>query len=98
MELLFVATVSISVITVALMIRSLVLGKWVALRTAFFFMLIGGAVGYLAVNHNETSLFRERLLGVTARIDVLYVYLCVVLAGLLGFLLSSLSKRHGVPG
>lgn len=95
MERLFFATVAMSVITVALVIRALVLRRWASLRTVLLFMLIGGAVGYVATMHGGVSVFREHLLGILIRSDVLYVYLCVVVAGLLGFLLSSLSDGRG---
>jgi len=54
-------------------------------------------VGYVTVNHDQATFFRERLLGITVRIDVLRVYLGVVLAGFLGFVLSSLGARQEAP-
>lgn len=94
MQTLFFATAVTSVITLALIIRAVMLMNWSVIRTAITFMLMGGAAGYIMAGQSATAGFTEKSLGLTIPVDVLYIYFGIVLAGLISFVVSAIVKSR----
>lgn len=93
MQILFMITISISVITVALMIRAVILKNWSALQMALVLMLAGGVAGYFMAEQSHTEHFTEKFLGVTMPVAVIYIYFGIVLFGLVSFVITMFSKK-----
>jgi len=93
MQILFLATIFISVITVALLIRAVMLKNWSALQFALVLMLAGGVAGYFMAEQNHAGQFTERLSGITIPEAFIYTYLSIVLFGLISFIITAFKKK-----